>query len=243
EAEAAALPLRRPPKVRGAIRIVEVGAYDWSACGGTHVRSAAQIGLIKIIRAEKRGSETRITFRCGKRALADYAQVHCVVARLVDSLNAPRYQVDQAVQRLLDERDRTYKALQDAQTRLARCEAAAMLEGALEGNKGRLLVRLLEDRTPDDLRRLARALCEQDEVITVLGIAGENSCLVFARSAQVEIDMAAQLRQMLLELFPNGGVKGGGSPTFAQSGGFSVTPEQMGRALEATAHRLFTLLR
>ena len=33
----AAVPLRRPPKVTGVIRIVEIEAFDYSACGGTHV--------------------------------------------------------------------------------------------------------------------------------------------------------------------------------------------------------------
>lgn len=241
EAEAAALPLRRPPKVRGAIRIVEVSDYDWSACGGTHVRSTAQVGLIKILRAEKRGNETRVTFRCGRRAFEDYVQLHRAVTQLMDRLNAPRYQVDQAVQRLLDERNKTYKALQEAQARLAMCEAADLLEGAIEGKHGKFIMRVLEDRTPDDVRRLARALCEQDRVVAVLGLAGENGYLVLARSAPVEIDMAAQLRQTLAEIFPDGGVKGGGSPTFAQSGGFTITSGQMKQALEPTARRLLAL--
>ncbi|MFN4294929.1 MAG: alanyl-tRNA editing protein, partial [Thermoflexales bacterium] len=82
DADLPSIPLRRPPKVSGAVRIVEVKDYDWSACGGTHVRSTAQIGLVKIIKAEKRGAETRITFRCGGRALDDYARLSAATGRL-----------------------------------------------------------------------------------------------------------------------------------------------------------------
>ena len=39
----AAIPLRRPPKVTGTVRIVEIAAYDYSACGGTHVHTTAEI--------------------------------------------------------------------------------------------------------------------------------------------------------------------------------------------------------
>ena len=47
------VPLRRPPKVEGTIRVVEIEDFDYSACGGTHVRRTGEIGLIKITRMEK----------------------------------------------------------------------------------------------------------------------------------------------------------------------------------------------
>ena len=54
--ELQALPLRKPPKVDKAIRIVEVQGFDWSACGGTHVARTGEVGMIKIVKAEKRGA-------------------------------------------------------------------------------------------------------------------------------------------------------------------------------------------
>ena len=45
----AEVPLRRPPKVEGLVRVVEVEGFDYSACGGTHVRRTGEIGLIKVI--------------------------------------------------------------------------------------------------------------------------------------------------------------------------------------------------
>lgn len=76
EAELARVPLRRPPKVKGEIRIVEIQETDYSACGGTHVRTTAEIGPIKLVRQERRRGQTRVTFLCGKRALADYIHKH-----------------------------------------------------------------------------------------------------------------------------------------------------------------------
>ena len=66
------VPLRRPPKVTGQIRIVEIAALDYSACGGTHVRTTAELGPVKLTRQERRRGQTRLTFLCGKRAVADY---------------------------------------------------------------------------------------------------------------------------------------------------------------------------
>lgn len=52
--ELAKLPLQRPPAVSGQIRIVEIDGYDYSACGGTHVRTTAEIAPIKLLHQERR---------------------------------------------------------------------------------------------------------------------------------------------------------------------------------------------
>ena len=72
------MPLRKPPKVTEAIRVVQVAGFDWSACGGTHVANSSQIGLIKIVGVERRGAELRVTFLCGGRARADYARLQAL---------------------------------------------------------------------------------------------------------------------------------------------------------------------
>ncbi|GAH44716.1 unnamed protein product, partial [marine sediment metagenome] len=66
------VPLRRPPKKKGLIRVVEVSDFDFSACGGTHVRRAGEIGLIKILKLERIRNNIRFEFICGKRTLEDY---------------------------------------------------------------------------------------------------------------------------------------------------------------------------
>ncbi|MCK7476440.1 MAG: hypothetical protein M0C28_01770 [Candidatus Moduliflexus flocculans] len=43
------VPLRRPPKKQGLLRVVEVDGFDYSACGGTHVRRTGEIGAIKVL--------------------------------------------------------------------------------------------------------------------------------------------------------------------------------------------------
>jgi len=55
-ADLATIPLRRAPKVAENIRIVEIGGFDWSACGGTHVATSAEVGLIKVRKVDRRGN-------------------------------------------------------------------------------------------------------------------------------------------------------------------------------------------
>ena len=76
EAQIGDIPLRRPPKVSDAIRVVEIQDFDWSACGGTHVHNTGEIGPVKLLRTERIRGHSRVHFVCGHRALVDYRAKH-----------------------------------------------------------------------------------------------------------------------------------------------------------------------
>jgi len=44
-----------PPVVNGRVRVVEIHGFDAQACGGTHVRSTAELGALSIFRSENKG--------------------------------------------------------------------------------------------------------------------------------------------------------------------------------------------
>ncbi len=234
DADLPRIPLRKAPKVAGRIRIVEVQGYDWSACGGTHVRGTAQIGLIKITRVEKRGAETRITFRCGARALRDYARLNSATIGLQESLSASRYEVLSAVQKLMAEAKAESKILQEAQARLIGYEAQELLTAATSAEDGaRWIARAFENRDANALRLLARQLTATPGTIALLGASGEKCALVFARSKDAAGDMNALLKRAFAALSPDGKAKGGGSADFAQGGGVPATLAQIQAALAA----------
>ena len=45
----------QPPVVGGRVRVVEIEGFDAQACGGTHVRSTAEVGRFSIVRTENKG--------------------------------------------------------------------------------------------------------------------------------------------------------------------------------------------
>jgi alanyl-tRNA synthetase len=243
DAEAAQLPLRKPPTVSGRIRIVEVADYDWSACGGTHVRSTGQIGLIKVLRAEKRGDLTRVSFRCGGRALADYRDLSALAAALGESLRMSRAEIAGAVERLRDEARASRKALSDAQTRLMDYEVQDLLRAAsAEQASRRVIARVFDARDANALKGMAKRLTAEPSVIALLGgIDANRVSLCFARAGGVGQDMAALLRGAIAQMqMPT--LKGGGSPEFAQGSGplddGAAAQQALQRALEWAAQQI-----
>lgn len=49
----------QPPRTGGRIRLVEIAGLDLQACGGTHVRSTAEIGPVRVAKIEKKGRQNR----------------------------------------------------------------------------------------------------------------------------------------------------------------------------------------
>jgi alanyl-tRNA synthetase len=77
EEQTAELGLRKASEREGVLRVISIEGIDRSACGGTHVRSTAEIGPVQIRKLEKMRGNIRIEFLCGwraiRRARADYA--------------------------------------------------------------------------------------------------------------------------------------------------------------------------
>ncbi|MCD6291787.1 MAG: alanyl-tRNA editing protein [Anaerolineae bacterium] len=230
--ELASLPLRRPPKVKENIRVVVVEGFDWSACGGTHVRATGEVGPIKIVKTERRGEETRVTFLCGKRALADYAHKHKLVQGLMSHLTCAEDEVKRAVERLEREARAARRALHEAEEALAAYEADALWSAASIISGVRVVSHVYVDHQPEWVRRLAQALRDRPGTVALLAWAGERPQMIFARSEDVDADVSDLLR---VAAQVSGG-RGGGRPDWAQGGGGH--PERLGEALRAAEDAL-----
>jgi alanyl-tRNA synthetase len=210
--ELATLPLRRPPVVEGPVRIVEIADLDVNPCGGTHVARTGEIGLIKIVRLDHRGGETRVEFLCGGRALRDYRAKNGVVNQLTTMLTVGHWELDQAVERLQAEAKQLRHDLRAARKRLLSAEASELREVAAVHGPYRVVGRVWERRDPGELRALAQELMQRPGVVALLVSVGERTHLCFARAEGVELDVAALLRDACAQL----GGKGGGRPHLAQ---------------------------
>jgi len=49
----------KPPRGAGRVRLVRIGSIDLQPCGGTHVASTAEIGVVRVLKLENKGRQNR----------------------------------------------------------------------------------------------------------------------------------------------------------------------------------------
>ena len=216
EAELDQVPLRRPPKVTGTIRIVEIEDFDYSACGGTHCRRSGELGPIKLVRQARQNHKARITFLCGWRALADYDEKHRIAMEIAGLYNNDYRQAPDLVERTLEETRSLQKQVKTLADQLLPVEVAALRADAEEIDGLLVVAKIFDDRDANAAKQMASALAAEPGYLVLLGIvSGGKLTLIFARSQDVTLHAGNLLKQTLAEF----GGGGGGRPEFAQGGG------------------------
>ncbi len=205
--------------------------FDFSACGGTHPRSAGEVGVIVTRRWERYKGGSRVEFLCGGRALRDYEQQNAVGWELNRLLSVAVPELPQAVARLQEQAAETRRGWEKARTALLEREADALWrDGEPLAGEGRLVRLNLGDRPMEEAKALAGSLCRHPLTVALLGtVSGGRAQLLFQRSADLTFD----LNQVLRSVLPLLDGRGGGQPSVAQGGGPKA--EALDEALRAAA--------
>jgi alanyl-tRNA synthetase len=227
------VPLRKPPQVRGSIRVVWIHDVDASACGGTHVPRTGAVGLLKIVRLERYKAGTRVGFVCGGRALAHYQRVLRGFQTVGADLSVHLDQVPETVARLQGEFKAARRDLEAARDALMAGEAERLWAATTVTEGTRRVVAYRADWGPDHLTTLASHLASRPHTVALLaGNDPKGVRLVCRRSDDLaEVDAAAMLRRAVARL----GGRGGGTAQQAQGGAPAAAPEAIEDALREAA--------
>ena len=218
------VPLRKPPKKEGPIRVVEVSGFDYSACGGTHCRRAGEIGLIKVTKADRIRNNLRFEFVCGGRALRDYREKNRTVRQAAAFFSVADRDVATTVGKSLTEIKALKKKARKLEERIASYEAWEVIRGA----QGKVVQAVFEDKSPEEARFLAVQIIHNAERIVLFGAHGETQThLVLAAAEGLGLDVRTLIPAVSAVIQ----VRGGGSPSLVEL----VTTEKskVGSALEA----------
>jgi alanyl-tRNA synthetase len=212
-AEAAALGVEVPDEAGDSVRLVEAEGFDLQACGGTHPRSTAEVGVVLVLGHERHKGGSRVRFVCGHRALEAFRVRDGLVRDLAAVFSSSLEDLPSAGRRAVE-------ALVEGEKR-----RHDLLERALEGEAHRLLARTAarpavvvatyEGWPAADLRLLAQKLVAAAPCVALLGSRADKAHLVFAQSPGLGHDVPGLLGQAVATL----GGRGGGKGDLAQGGG------------------------
>jgi alanyl-tRNA synthetase len=225
--EAAALALRKEPARDGRLRIVEVEGVDVSACGGTHVSRTGAIGVIAVSSWERFKGGSRLEFRCGVRALQHYRALRDRSAAASRLMSIAPDQLVEALERLQAENKDVRRQCRDLQARLSTFEADALAARALPGQGLRVVIEAVPAADMNALKALAQAVASRPGLAAVLLTDSAPVSVVVARAADVALDAAALVAQLVSRF----GGRGGGRPELAQGGGLSAAPREIEEAV------------
>ena len=204
------LGLRKASEREGELRIVSIEDLDRSACGGTHVRSTAEIGPVAIRKLDKIRGNVRIEFLCGMRAIAraraDFEALSKIARQFSSSLDdAPAVSVANA-ERLM-ELEKTHRKLA---AEAAQRQGRDLYTAADPGPDG--LRRVIRDaRIDDELRAIAQGFVAGPKAVFIALCTDPPSVLVAASK-----DSGVHAGELVKAAVTEQGGRGGGSPVLGQ---------------------------
>lgn len=215
--QAGQYPLRKQPDVGENLRIIRIGDFDLSPCSGTHVRNAAEVGMVFVTGSEKISQGTKVSFLCGGRIGAAYRKDLAVLKDLSKTMTTSIELLPESVRGLQAQmKDLRKENMQFKEGKL-KAEAMKLLMNAESWNGHHLMIGLWS-RPYQELRYLAQKLSEQAGTVGAFVSTSENRA-VFFRNSMLPLD----LKSVFHEFLSRTSAKGGGAPHFLEAGNFQST--------------------
>ncbi|MCB0955696.1 MAG: alanine--tRNA ligase, partial [Ilumatobacter sp.] len=196
------------------VRVLEVG-NSIELCGGTHVRAAGDIGLIKVVSEASIGSNLRrIEATTGANTLALLQRDAAAVSQAARLVGATADDLVGGVQRRMDEIKALHDELKQLRAKVASGRAAELAAAGSDG----VVVAQVDGLSPNELRDLAIAVRQQAGVLKVV-LGGVTDTGGVSLVAAVQAASGAQAGDLIRDAAKAVGGGGGGKGDIATAGG------------------------
>ena len=213
------------------VRVVTIGDYSRELCGGTHLESAGEAGLLKIVsetassagvrRIEALAGEAAWNYLRGKEEkLTEAARV----------LRVPESDLIPRLTKLIEENEGFRKELEGFKSKVLTEKTGDLLQNVKELNGVSVLSVEIPDADPGQLRQVWDGVRGKlKSGVAVLGSRGDGKAYILVGVTD-DLKKKYHSGNIAKELAPLIGGKGGGRPDMAQAGGSS--PENLPKALD-----------
>ena len=209
------------------------GVFSLELCGGTHVRATGDIGLFKITSDESIASGVRrIRAITGVDAYERFRESEVLVDELTSGLRTSRSDLQTTVMRLQDELKKARREADDLRLKIASGAVGASANGDESRDVAGVKVVAREASGLDAaaMRQLSDTLLARIKSgVVVLGRSSDGKVSLIVRTS-ADLTGRVPAGQVIKELAPIVGGRGGGKADMAEGGGSQ--PEKLGVALE-----------
>lgn len=228
------------------VRVLSVGdgKFSMELCGGTHVRATGDIGSFKITSDEAIASGVRrIRAITGFDSFERFREDEVLIGRSLDVLKTQRDQLPNAIEKLQDELKRTRREMDDLKLKIA---TGAIGGASSNGDEARdvsgvkVVGKIVEGLDANGMRQLSDTLLARlKSGVVVLGRKDEGKAGIIVRVSD-DLKDKVKAGNVIKEIVPILGGKGGGRPDMAEGGGPET--EKLGAAVEASYKVIETFL-
>lgn len=227
--ELKSMSLRKEPAVEDTIRIIRIKGIDLSPCGGTHLHSTGQIGIISLLDTENYRQGMRITFLCGRRALKDYRFKNEIAAGARSILSVKDKDINSEIKRLKDNLDDKEDQIRDLKHELLDYRVDNLIEQSQEKAGYHIIKKIYTAQEFSDVRYTASKLVAHENNIVIFGQKEDNTVrMILAKSENID---KLNMNKLIGEIMPLLNGNGGGHEYFAQGGGSAANTEQLSAAV------------
>ncbi|MEK6636300.1 MAG: alanine--tRNA ligase [Planctomycetota bacterium] len=220
------------------VRVVSIGDFSKELCGGTHVNSSGEIGLLRIVgESSIAAGVRRIEAITGVEALNRSREKEQIIREMCDILNTSENKMITKTQEVLHELKNLQKEVHKLKQKDLGDKAGSFIENAREVSGVKIITKKLENASVEDLRKTVDLLMKSGgEMAIVLGTTqNERATIIVALSPHV-VKRGLHAGNISKEVAKIIGGGGGGRPDMAQAGGQLV--DKLDEALNSAAELL-----
>jgi len=213
------------------VRVVQMGDFSMELCGGTHIQRTGDIGFIKILHESAIAAGVRrIEAVTGREAVNHARQVEHELRKAANLLKTNPSELSDRVEKLLKNQKELEKELETFKSRLAAKDSADLLSQVKEIKGVKVLTAAVNAPDAKTLRDFGDKLRDRlQSGIILIGSKAEGKAMLLCLVTKDLTDRYSA-GNIIREIAPVVGGKGGGRPDMAQAGG--PNPENLEQALK-----------
>ncbi|MCZ6679138.1 MAG: alanine--tRNA ligase [Candidatus Poribacteria bacterium] len=219
------------------VRMVQISEYSKELCGGTHVRAAGEIGLVKILHESSIAAGVRrVEALTGADAYQQSRSEDDTLAAIANMFKTQKHLAPERVEKLLQSHRELERRMRELQGKLAQSQTSDLVQNAAAVNGFRVIAASLENTDRNGLRHLVDDLKNRigSGVVVLATAIGTEAAFVVGVTPDLVKSRGLQAGKIIREITRLADGRGGGRPELAQGG--SRNPGKMKSAIDAVVN-------